>query len=92
MARDFNLIYKYEDKNNTNLDMAIMGRFKCLIDDLAIIDIPIHGRKFAWSNQHLSPTLVRLDRVLYSIEWEAIFPNVLLQSDASNDSDQLKVA
>lgn len=92
VARDFNLIYKDEDKNNTNLNRAIMGRFWCLIDDLAIIDIPIHGRKFVWSNQHLSPTLVRLDRVLYSVEWEAIFSNVLLQSEASYDLDHLKVA
>lgn len=87
MAGDFNFIYRDEDKNNINLNRAIMSRFWCLIDDLALVDIPIHGQKFTWSNHYLSPTLVRLDRVLYSVEWEAIFPNVLLQSDASNDSD-----
>ena len=28
MAGDFNLIYQAEDKNNTNLDRAMMGRFQ----------------------------------------------------------------
>jgi len=27
LAGDFNLIYQAEDKNNTNLDRAMMGRF-----------------------------------------------------------------
>ncbi|WVZ58922.1 hypothetical protein U9M48_009140 [Paspalum notatum var. saurae] len=36
---DFNLIYKAEDKNNSNLNRATMGRFKRLIDDLALKEI-----------------------------------------------------
>jgi exonuclease III len=46
LGGDFNLIYKDEDKNNTNLDRTMMGRFRRLIDDLAIKEIPLHGRKF----------------------------------------------
>ena len=40
-----------------------------------------------WSNQQDSPTLVKLDRVLCSVDWEDKFPNCLLQSMASEDSD-----
>jgi hypothetical protein len=36
VAGDFNLIYKDEDKNNTNLNRAMMGRFRKLINDLAL--------------------------------------------------------
>jgi hypothetical protein len=87
IAGDFNLIFKAEDKNNSNYNRAMMGRFRRLIDDLALKEIPLHGRKFTWSNQQESPTLVKLDRVLCTVEWEDLFPNTLLQSAASFDSD-----
>jgi exonuclease III len=87
IARDFNLIYSMEDKNNSNYNHAMMGRFRRLIDDLALKEIPLYGRKFTWSNQQVSPTLVRLDRVLSTVAWEELFPNALLQSAASDDSD-----
>jgi hypothetical protein len=86
-TEDFNLIYKDEDKNNSNYNKAMMGGFRSFINDLALKEIPIHGRKFTWSNQYESPTLVRLDRVLCTVEWEDPFPDCLLQSLATNDSD-----
>jgi hypothetical protein len=65
----------------------MMGRFQRFINDIALKEILLHGRKFTWSNQHESPTLVRLDRVLCTVEWEDLFLDCLLQSMASNDSD-----
>jgi hypothetical protein len=56
-----------------------------VIDDLAFKVVPLHGRKFTWSNYQASPTLVRLDRVLSTIDWEEMYPNVLLQSAATFD-------
>jgi hypothetical protein len=41
-----------------------MQRFKRLIDDLALKDIPLVGRKYTWSNMQISPILVKLDIVL----------------------------
>ena len=87
LVGDFNLIYKEEDKNNDNYNRAMMGRFRRLINDLAIKEIPLHGRKYTWSNQQNNPTLVKLDRVFCSVDWEDLFPNCLLQSMASEDSD-----
>jgi hypothetical protein len=58
-AGNFNLIYKDEDQNNCNYNKAMMGRFRRFINDLALKEIPLQGRKFTWSNQHESPTLVR---------------------------------
>jgi hypothetical protein len=46
----------------------MMGRFTKLVDDLALKEIRLHGRKFTWSNQPNQPTLVKLDRVLCSID------------------------
>jgi hypothetical protein len=64
-----------------------MGRFRRLIDNLALKEIPLRGRKFIWSNQQATPTLVGLDWVLCTVEWENLYPNALLQSAASKDSD-----
>ena len=84
---DFNLITSVEDKNNRNINRAMMGRFRRLINDLELRDLPLHGRKFTWSNQQEVPTLVKLDRALCSAEWEQLFPNCLLQSEASDGLD-----
>jgi exonuclease III len=85
---DFNLIYKDEDKNNTNLNRAMMGRFQRLINDLSIKEISLHGRKFTWSSSisGASPTLIKLDRVFCSIDWEDQFSDCILQSEATEDS------
>jgi hypothetical protein len=39
---DFNLIYKDEDKNNTNLNQTMMGHFRRFIDDVVVKEIPLH--------------------------------------------------
>jgi hypothetical protein len=65
----------------------MMSRFRAVINDLALKEIQLHGMKFTWSNQHANPVLVKLDKVFCSSDWEAIFPNVLLQSSASQASD-----
>jgi exonuclease III len=87
LAGDFNLICRAEDKDNSNYNRDMMGRFRRMIDDLVLKEVPLHGRNFTWSNQQASPTLVKLDRVLVTVEWEELYPNVLLQSAASHDSD-----
>jgi hypothetical protein len=64
-----------------------MGRFRSAINDLALKEIPLFGRKYTWSNQQEHPVLVKLDRAFCSVAWEQLFPNALLQSTSSQDSD-----
>lgn len=80
IAGDFNLIYCTEDKNNHNLDRAMMGRFRRALNDITVKEIDLLGRRFTWSNERTAPTLVRLDRFFCSTEWEAAFLDHLLQS------------
>jgi endonuclease/exonuclease/phosphatase family metal-dependent hydrolase len=80
---DFNLTARTEDKNNGLANKAMMGRFRSLINDLELKDLPLLGRKYTWSNQQDSLT----DRVLCSADWEQLFPNFLLQSSATDGSD-----
>lgn len=44
VAEVFNFIYKDEDKNNNNLNRAMMGKFRRWINDLALSKIPLLGR------------------------------------------------
>jgi endonuclease/exonuclease/phosphatase family metal-dependent hydrolase len=84
---DFNLIYKVEDKNTCNINRALMGRFRGLINDLGLKELSLHGRKFTWSNQQHTPTLAKLDRMLRTTDWDQLFLNCLLQSASSDGSD-----
>jgi hypothetical protein len=67
LAGDFNLIYKVENKNNSNYNRAMMGHFRRFMDDLALKEIPFHSRKFTWFNQQESPTLTSL--IEYYAQW-----------------------
>ena len=87
MAGDFKLIYQAEDKNNTNLDRAMMGRFRRFLNEVEVKEIPLLGRKYTWSNERSSPTLVRLDRAFCCVNWDEVSPDAVLQSTASVVSD-----
>lgn len=73
IAGDFNLISRVSDKSNDNVDLRMMGRFRVVLDDLELIDLPISGRRFTWSNEREDVTLSRIDRILISKEWELKF-------------------
>ncbi|XP_066333373.1 uncharacterized protein [Miscanthus floridulus] len=64
-----------------------MGRFKRFLGDVEAKEIPLLGRKYTWSNERSSPTLVRLDRAFCCVDWEDIFPDAVLQSSALVVSD-----
>jgi hypothetical protein len=83
---DFNLIYKDEDKSNSNYIRAMMGHFRKLIDGLWLKEVPLHAQKYTWSNQQEAEILVKLNRVLCSVDWEDLFPSCLLQCVATDDS------
>jgi len=87
LAGDFNMIYCSEDKNNENINRAMMGRFCRFVNEFELKEIPLLGRRYTWSNERDSPTLVKLDRVLCTNSWEDIYMESVLQSLASEMSD-----
>ena len=48
---DLNLTLHAADKNNNLLDRRMMGRFKRFVDDNALKELFLHGRRFTWSNE-----------------------------------------
>uniref|UniRef100_A0A8R7PUW5 Endonuclease/exonuclease/phosphatase domain-containing protein n=1 Tax=Triticum urartu TaxID=4572 RepID=A0A8R7PUW5_TRIUA len=59
---DFNLIYQAEDKNNNNMDFRLMGLFRRALNNCQLKELKLQNRRFTWSNERETPTLVRLDR------------------------------
>jgi hypothetical protein len=66
VAGDFNQIYSLEDKNNNNINKALLGRFRRFVNDMDLNEILLVGRKYTWSNERNVPTLVKLDHVFCS--------------------------
>lgn len=55
--------------------------------DLELLEIESLGRRFTWSRELSTPTLVPLDQVFCLASWEELFQDSLLQSTAAGISD-----
>ncbi len=67
--------------------VADMLAFRCVINDLHLIDLPINNQAFTWTSGRPSPTLERLDRAFISHDWHAHFPRSLLRALPRSRSD-----
>lgn len=67
---DFNLMLGTRDNNNDNINRRNIGRFRRFVDEMEIKDVHLHGRSYTWSNERDHPTLVKLDRVLVTVDLE----------------------
>jgi hypothetical protein len=86
---DFNLIASAAEKSNANINIKLLGEFRGLIQDLELVDYPILGRRFTWSNERDNATHTRIDRLRVSKEWDLAHPQFQLQLAlaSSNMSD-----
>lgn len=77
VAGDFNVTLNLQDRSNLNHHVNQMRGFRGLIEQLELIDLPLHGRRYTWSNERENPTFVRLDKFLVSTEWIHSFSNTV---------------
>jgi hypothetical protein len=54
-----------------------MMDFSDFIFEQGLMDLPLVGGSFMWSNNWESPSWSRIDRFLVSLEWEAKFPGFI---------------
>ncbi|KAL4180208.1 hypothetical protein AMTRI_Chr13g124080 [Amborella trichopoda] len=59
--------------HNTNISQGMLD-FSDFISRQELVDIPIQGNAFTWSNHSAQPSLAKLDRFLLSLGWEDLFP------------------
>lgn len=58
---DFNFYRKPEDRNRPGGNVGDMLQFNSAISALGVVEIPLHGRRFTWTNKQQPPLLERLD-------------------------------
>lgn len=71
---DFNFMRSCENRNRPGGNAEDMRLFNDIIRVLELIEIPIKGMNFTWSNMQDSPLLEQLDWVFTSSSWTDIYP------------------
>jgi hypothetical protein len=61
--------------------------FNDIIRAQNLIDLPLNGATFTWSNMQTEPLMERLDWFLTSNNWTSVFPNTSVQALARPVSD-----
>jgi hypothetical protein len=84
---DFNLIRKPEDRNKEGGDTNEMFLFNEAIDTLDLVELPLHGRQYTWTNKQPSPLLERLDWFFTNNVWTEKYPNTLVRAMNMETSD-----
>jgi endonuclease/exonuclease/phosphatase family metal-dependent hydrolase len=88
---DFNLIRRAREKSNSNVNLRMMGHFCAAIDDLELIEFPLLGCRFTWSNEREEAAQSRIDRVFVSKEWDSAFLHFQLTPASMNVSDHYPI-
>ncbi|KAK8518199.1 hypothetical protein V6N12_017356 [Hibiscus sabdariffa] len=73
---DFNTIRSREEKVGRSFNASSMRALAEFIDGNGLLDIPLSGSKFTWSNFRECATQCRLDRLVVSPEIIQLLPNL----------------
>jgi hypothetical protein len=70
---DFNIMRTVLDKNKPSILPHSSDLFNSIINTFGLGEIYMTGGKYTWSNEQKCPTLEKLDRILMSPCWEALY-------------------
>ena len=76
MAGDFNVVRFPSECTGTAAFSAAMMQFSDFISDLDLVDIPLLGGRFTWSNSSENIYGSRIDSFLFSADWDDQFPTI----------------
>ncbi|KAL4204495.1 hypothetical protein AMTRI_Chr01g110160 [Amborella trichopoda] len=77
LGGDFNVTRWFHERNTSTSISQDMRDFADFITKNELIDIPLQGSQFTWSNHSPNPSLSKLDRFLFSINWDELFSGSL---------------
>jgi exonuclease III len=89
LVGDFNLIRRPENRNRIGGDINLMLKFNEAISNLDLIEIPLHGLTYTWSNRQQEPLLQRLDWFFISQEWSTVFQDSYAKTMSRDISDHV---
>jgi hypothetical protein len=86
---DFNFIRSEQNKNRPGGNVNDMFLFNELIDHLGLLELPLKGRAFTWSNMQQNPLLEQLDWFFTTHNWITAYPNTTVTAMAKPTSDHV---
>jgi hypothetical protein len=86
---DFNFIRFPDNRNLPGGDVNDMFLFNEVIDQLGLLELPIKGRAYTWSNMQQTPLLEQLDWFFTSSNWISAYPNTTVTAMARPTSDHV---
>lgn len=70
---DFNVIRYPSERTNCSSINGAMSEFSDCIEKVELIDPPLFGGSFTWRRGENHTTASRIDRIMYSAQWEELF-------------------
>ena len=87
--RDFNFYRSLNNRNRPGGNLADTFIFNDAIGHLGLVELPLKGRAFTWSNMQSDPLLEQLDWFFTSTNWTIDFPNTEVLPLAKITSDHI---
>lgn len=84
---DFSLIQYPHEKNSNKIDRRPAAVINDLIHSKSLFKLPLLDRLYTWTNKRDPPTIVRLDRTFFNLDWDNSLPNSSLTSLPRPTSD-----
>jgi hypothetical protein len=78
LVGDFNFIRSQENRNKPGGDIHEMLLFNEIIGHLGLLELPLKGSKYTWSNMQENPLLEQLDWSFTSSNWISDYPNSIV--------------
>ncbi|CAN1193371.1 hypothetical protein LINPERHAP2_LOCUS42008, partial [Linum perenne] len=76
---DFNMIRSRDESRGSSRSQVEINLFNDCIENLALVDLPLFGAEFTWSDLRQNAVVSKLDRCLISGSWEDMYPNCRVQ-------------
>ena len=86
---DFNFIRSLDNRNLPGGDVNDIFLFNEIIGHLGLLELPLKGRAYTWSNMQQQPLLEQLDWFFTSSSWISLYPNTVVHPLARTGSDHI---
>lgn len=86
---DFNFMRSLDNRNLSGGDVDDVMQFDEIISNLSLMELPIKGRQYTWSNMQEQPLLEQLDWFFSSVEWTSVFLNTSVKPLSRPISDHV---
>jgi exonuclease III len=84
---DFNFYRSSSNRNRPGANTNDMLVFNDIIQHLGLIELPLKGRSYTWSNMQEQPLMQQLDWFFTSPAWTLSYPNTIVLPLAKSVSD-----